>query len=174
MKKIIIFIGLLTMLSSCVTQKACNKKYPPEVITEIAEKIIIRDSIVEKIINVPVYIKGDTINNYDTVVLNKYTGLINSKPVYAETEFSKAEAQVINSRLSLELIQKDTLFSVQAIAKEAYYWREKYREELTKTVKEVRYIPNFYHVMGIIGVISSVLFLVWLIFKLFKKPKLFL
>lgn len=89
---------------SCTTPEKCARKYPPQLIT--------KDSIVykERIVTIydTIFIVGDTITATDTVYVDKFTGLINSNPVFTETEFAIASAQVINSKIFLDLIQKDT------------------------------------------------------------------
>jgi len=95
---------LLITVSGCVTQKRCYEKYPPQIITK--DSIVYKDRMV--VFYDTVYIKGDTVNIYDTVVMDRITGLINSDPLMANAEYSQAIAQVINSRLFLNLIQKDT------------------------------------------------------------------
>lgn len=49
MKKLIWTFFVLIALSSCVTQKRCNEKFPPE----ISEVTIVHDSIVHDTISVP-------------------------------------------------------------------------------------------------------------------------
>lgn len=173
MKKLL-FISLIILLglSSCITQKRCNQKFPPTVTVVTNDSIVYRDSIVEKIVEVPIIIKGDTVTKTETVYVDGNTGLVNSKPVHAETEFAEATAQVKDGDLNLTLIQKDTLFKVQAKAKESYYWKEKYLTEKTNSViREVedKKIPKFYTIMSYIGVISVTILIVYLIYKLKGK-----
>lgn len=162
-----ILIILLAMFSvSCVTQKTCNKKYPPQVTIITKDSIVVKDSVVYKLIDVPVYIKGDTIVKSDTIILKDGNNLINSEPIYVETKFAKAIAQIKDSNINLKLIQKDTLFQVQILAKEAFYWKEKYNKEVNKEVITKKYVPKFYIVTSYAGIISLVLLIIWVIFKL--------
>jgi len=158
-------LGVL-LLGSCVTQKACDRKYPPQVTTIVKDSIVARDSIVEKIVEVPIYIKGDTVVKTDTVLIDKKTGLANSKPVYAETDFAKATAQVKDGKLNLTLIQKDSLFKIQVIARESYFWKEKYFTEKSKEVKQVKVVPKYYSIMAMVGLFSIVLLIGYIIFKI--------
>ena len=167
MKKswILLIVGML-LLSSCVTQKACDRKFPPQVTTIVKDSVVTRDSIVEKLVEVPVYIKGDTIIKSDTVWRDKTTGLANSKPVYAETDFAKATAQVKDGKINLTLIQKDSLFRVQVLARESYFWKEKYFKEKSKEVKIIKVVPKYYSIMSTIGIISLILLVAYIIFKI--------
>jgi hypothetical protein len=147
---------------SCVTEKRCNNKFPPQIKTEYIEKV--KDSIIYKYIDVPVYIKGDTVYQTDTVYISP-NGLINSKPVYAETDFAKAMAKVFNSRLYLYLYQKDTTFNQRydSVIKEA--WHYKQLSEKKQIVKEVKYIPGFYKFMTVVGIALSLLFIGLILFS---------
>jgi major membrane immunogen (membrane-anchored lipoprotein) len=167
MKKIniIVILALVVLLGSCVTKRACDRKFPPQEYTTTQDSTYTKDSIVEKIVEVPVYIKGDTVTKSDTVFIDKETGLSNSKPIHAETTFSKATSQVRDGKLGLTLIQKDSMFKVQALAKEAYYWKEKYNSKELVVIKEVKFIPAYHKVMSIVGLILSVGFLAYIVFK---------
>jgi len=175
MKKswILLIVGML-LLSSCVTQKACDRKFPPQVTTIVKDSVVTRDSIVEKLVEVPVYIKGDTVIKSDTVWRDKTTGLANSKPVYAETDFAKAKAQVVNSQLKLELIQKDSTFKVRtdSLLKEIYHWKELYKSKDTATIKRERYIPGVYNVFALIGLLYVIITILYFIFKFKDKLNL--
>jgi len=165
MKKILIFIiAVMLIFSSCVTSKRCNQKFPPQIIT--TERVVIKDSIVYKPFEVPVYIKGDTVvvKSTDTIWRDKTTGLFNSKTVFAEVEFAKAWANVINSKINLKLIQKDTLFKqkTDSLNKEIYHWKEAYtNKEFTKIVKENTKFAKFalwyfWISLGVIALIVAV------------------
>jgi len=172
-KSLLLLILIVGLLSSCVTQKACDRKFPAQTHIITKDSTVIKDSTIYSYAEIPVYIKGDTVVKHDTVVKDKQTGLINSKPVYAETEFAKAKAQVINSKLKLELIQKDSTFKVRtdSLIKEVYHWKEKYNSEDTLKVKEIKVVPQIYKVLATVGVISIILIIVYLIFKIKDKLK---
>lgn len=71
MKKLILFMLSVTLLSSCVTRNRCNKLYPPEVfkkdslstISNQTSSIVIRDTIIHDTIR----LKGDLITLHDTL-----------------------------------------------------------------------------------------------------------
>jgi len=89
----------------------------------------------DKIITIfdTIYIKGDTVRSADTVYIDRLTGLINSNRITQGTEFAQAWAQVVNSRLFLELVQKDTAIAriLQENIKEVEVYRD--RVEVVKT-----------------------------------------
>jgi len=163
-KYILVILAVVALFAtSCVTQKKCNNKFPPQTITITKDSIVTKDSVVYKPLEVLVYIKGDTITKHDTVYVDKKTGLVNSKPIYVETEFAKAKAQVINSKLNLELIQKDSTFKVKtdSLLKEIYHWKEKYNSVVSNRVvtKEIKvgkfYVWSFYlTILALLGLIA--------------------
>ena len=170
MKKSFLLIGIASIiLSSCNTQKRCDSKYPPKVIVEVRDSIYEKDSIIYKVVEVPVYIKGDTITRKDTVYKDSKTGLVNSNALYAETEFAKATAKVTNSILNLTLIQKDSVFSVKSdsLIKEAYYWKEKYYSSKSTEIVELKTIPKIYKIFSLLGLAT----LMWIFIKLLIKYK---
>ena len=119
----------LLLLAGCTTPERCARRYPPEIIRH--------DSIVykERIITIfdTVHIKGDTVRSADTVYIDRLTGLINSNRITQATEFAQAWAHVTNSRLFLELVQKDTAIArmLQENIKEVEVYRD--RVEVVKT-----------------------------------------
>lgn len=172
MKKSLLFIGLImVMLSSCVTQRRCNEKFPPIETYTSKDSTYVKDSIVYQQVEVPVYIKGDTVLKNDTVYRDWFTGLINSKPVYAETTFAKAKAQVTNGKLSLELIQRDSLFNVKSdsLIKVAYYWKTRLIQERTTAVINKKYIPPFYKITSFMGLFLLTVLVVYFIFRFRNK-----
>jgi len=121
---VIIVLILMIGFGSCTTQKRCYKKYPPQIITK--DSIIYKDRTIT--IYDTVFIKGDTISIYDTVVVDRLTGLINSDAITADAEYAQAIAQVINSRLFLNLVQKDT--AIARMLKENITEVEVYRDRV--------------------------------------------
>jgi len=175
MKKSLLWVVLvMVLLSSCVTQSKCDRKFPPQQYTNVKDSLVLKDSTVYSYAEIPVYIKGDTVTKHDTVFRDKKTGLINSKPVYAETDFAKAKAQVVNSQLKLELVQKDSTFKVRtdSLLKEIYHWKEQYNTVNTQKVKEVKYIPKIYSIFALIGLLGVIGIMLYFIFKFKDKLNL--
>lgn len=172
MKKSFLWVILvMVLLSSCVTQSKCDRKFPPQQYTNVKDSLVIKDSTIYSYAEIPVYIKGDTVIKHDTVIKDKKTGLVNSKPVYAETDFAKAKAQVVNSQLKLDLIQKDSTFKVRtdSLLKEIYHWKEQYNSVNTQKVKQVEYIPRIYSIFALIGLLTVVITILYFIFRFKDK-----
>ena len=160
----VLFLALL-FLTSCITEKKCWKRYPPRVVVKDSivykvKEIIIRDTLV---------IYGDTVVNTDTVYLDKLTGLITSNKIYSETEYAKAYAQVVSSRLFLELIQKDT--AIERLLRENVQIKEVYR---TTTVELKVWEVHWYDMVArwVAGIfLLAILVLVAMKFiKAYTKP----
>jgi hypothetical protein len=162
--KFLLFTALL-FLGSCITEKKCWTKYPPN--------IIVKDSVVYKNIEVIIHdtlvIYGDTVISSDTVYLDKLTGLITSNKIYSETEYAKAYAQVINSKLFLELIQKDT--AIERLIKENVQVKEVY---VTKTVElkvwEVHWYDKVARIIAAIFLLAILVLVAINIIKAYIKP----
>ena len=160
----LLFLALL-FLGSCITEKKCWKRYPP--------KVVVKDSIVYKtkeiIIHDTLVIYGDTVISTDTVYLDKLTGLITSNKISSETEYAKAWAQVINSKLFLELIQKDT--AIERLIKQSIQYKEVYS---TKTVEikvwEVHWYDKVARVVTGIFILAVLVLIVIRIIKAYIKP----
>ncbi len=164
LKRILLFTALL-FLTSCITEKKCWKKYPPNV--------VVKDSIVYKVKEVTFYdtlvIYADTVTSTDTVYLDKLTGLITSNKLYSETEYANATAQVINSKLFLELVQKDT--AIERLLKENIQYKEVYK---TKTVElkvwEVHWYDRVARVIAMIFIVAMLVLVAMRIIKAYTKP----
>lgn len=109
MKKLIILLSALLILTSCVTEKKCNRKYPPQfVVIEkdtviYKEKIVIKDSIINVILP------------NDTVILTKYLtinkGIVNLDTIIKEQGIVGAMAFVNNNELGVvAYISDSTIF----------------------------------------------------------------
>lgn len=170
MKRIIVLGLVLALLSSCVTQRRCNTKYPTSVDTTYIETI--RDSIIYKDTIIYVEIKGETIIDSIFIPCPEVPGYVPQK-VFAETELARASAWWSYPSIKLELIQKDTTISIRLdnALKEAYYWKDKYLKVIVKP-QTIEVIPErFKTYRNIVFFIFSLgfLFIGWKLYKFFKK-----
>jgi hypothetical protein len=102
------FISLiiLLILIGCKPCKEVTKTViERDTIRESHIKIEYRDTIAYK------EIKGKTVYIEKPVYIEK--GIVNSQPIIQETELCKSTAQVINSQLINELMQKDTTLRIK-------------------------------------------------------------
>lgn len=129
LKYIILSVIVLIMLSGCVTQRNCNRKFPPqEKIERITETVTIyRDTTVY------VYLKPDTIRQTDTVMVtvDRETGLTNSRRSLLETDLAWTWAQVVGGQLRHELYMNETEIQ-QTIANAVK------EQSTTETITEVK------------------------------------
>lgn len=153
MYKIALYIVFSLFLTSCVTARRCNLKYPP---------VTSKDSIyVETIKEVPVIIAGDTVN-VEVPVNCPDQDLVN-----VETLRLKQQIRILNGKLvSSTNIKPDTVY-VNVVD--------------TKTViKEVKvpvpekFIPDIYKKSMTFSIIILILVSLWLGYKFYGivKPKI--
>lgn len=141
---------------------SCSPKIIKEVVTKDSiiykEKISYRDTTIFR------YLPGDTVYKETIVYVDKATGLINSKKLFAFTSLAEASAWVYNSKLFLNLIQKDTTIEIRldSAIKEASYWKEKYQNSNTVVTKEVTKSPWYMKVLAWIGSLSLVVIGLWI------------
>jgi len=131
-----LLIGSLILISGCKTT---------EIVTEIVEKTVYKDSIVLKDTTIYREILGMSIIDTFFVDVPKEVP-IPKDTARAEVEFAYALAY-INPRwnVQLELTQKDTLIEIiEHLKMESYKWESKYRTEKQTIIQEVKHIPKVY------------------------------
>ena len=107
------------LMASCVTQKACLAKFPPEKVTK--DSIVYKDKIVKHDTTIFVTISGKVV--HDSVPVPVYIDKngkpepMNVAPITKETQFAKASAYIRNGVLHLDLEQKD--YSIAKTIKDA-------------------------------------------------------
>jgi len=151
---------------SCVTERRCLWKYP--IVPEIVKKdsVIIKDTIIYRDRYIPYYIKGDTQFVDKPVPVEK-----NIIPIRLELEndYAKAKAWVENSRLKLQLEQKDQVieFKLDSADKEVRHWKEKWTNEKQTIVVKEKFIPKWVRTLAIVGGIITLIFLAWFGYRAF-------
>lgn len=96
---------LILLLSSCVTQNRCLKKYPPplpDTNVEIREIIKYRDTTIY------VFLPADTIRTTDTIMIGT-NGLINYPLHRLDVDYAYSTVQIKNSKLEHKLYQKESV-----------------------------------------------------------------
>ncbi len=154
-------IGVVMM--SCVTQRRCQQKFPvkPEIIVETTT--IIKDTIIYRTRFVTHF---DTV--YADTVIREVKIRPNMKPVYAEVAFASALCMIVNNKLRLELVQKDSVLQtiIEVQEKEVLHWKEMYLNKTETIVREVKFIPKIYKISLFIVIGLIVGFVGYLIVKL--------
>ena len=158
--KYILNILLISMILGLAV--SCSPKIITETVTKDSiiykEKISYRDTTIYK------YLQGDTVFKTTVVYVDKNTGLVNSKKLYAFTSLAEASAWVYGSKLFLNLIQKDTTIEIRldSAIKEARYWKERYQNSSTVVTKETFKSPWYMKVLAWIGSLSLVATGLWI------------
>ena len=168
MRYLIIILTLLLSFS-CVTQKRCYRKYPPQTVIERHDSTIIRDSIVfhDRIIKDTIH--ADTVFKEREVIRLKK---IQIPPLTVENTYSIASAWIENSKLKLQLTTKQQVIDRLLLnaERDATHWREKYITEKRTEIVEVKFTPKWIKTLAWIGAISILLILLFIAYKVFK-PK---
>ena len=167
MKNLIIIFLVGIFFTSCWTEQKCSRKYPPQIVYE--KVIVYRDSVVNVIIHDTTYIQADTVYDTTTVYINN--GIIWSNKVYGETDFASAWAQVVNSKLILELTQKDSV--IAKLIEENVIIETKTVVE-TKTVIKKVFVSHWYdtaaRVLALLFILAFLLMIVIKVLKTYIKP----
>ena len=140
-----IFVLTVILLSQCATPKKCLQKFPPEVIRERYDSIVIKDTVIYKDREVPFYIKGDTIEVEKKIPVKE-----NIAPLTLSNDYAIASAWVENSKLKLSLIQKDQVIKLKldSADKEVRHWQFQYLKEKESNTHVVvqKFTPKIYKV----------------------------
>ena len=177
MKTSILFLFVLTILSSCSPTKKIERIYSqhPElrprdsiqIKTEYKEKISYRDTFV--------YIKlpPDTVTGEaEIIIISPNTPTITPRILSLETQLAQAKAWIEGSKLKMELTDKDTTLEIRLknALRNSEYWYTRWEKE-TKIIPEIR-VPKFWKITGSIGMGFLLAFIVWLVMKLKKIVKI--
>ncbi len=112
-------------------QRYCDKRFPPQTITETETIIEYRDSIVT------VTVPADTVSMVETeiITVEKETGLVNMPMRRLDSQFAYATAEIIDSRLQFYLYQKEQ--KIEQTIKNAI------KEATTTVIKEIPYQVHY-------------------------------
>ncbi len=104
MKPLILFTIAILTLSSCVTQRACNGRFPP-----VEREITIRETVtIYRDTTVYIHLPAEVVTLTDTVTVYIREGLPESERSELHGTYAWTWAQVKRGRLLHELHQKDT------------------------------------------------------------------
>ena len=141
--KLAIFIAIIMVITGCVTENKCNRKFPPQTMVIRKDSIIRTTNTVYRDTLVYIYIKGETKYSTDTVWLKN--GIAYSNKDHLITSFAESWAWVENGRLYHKLIQKDTLIEQEVKDAVRLTWEraERFYSKSEVHVKQVRFIPKW-------------------------------
>lgn len=169
--KLLLYLAVLSLLMSCVTQRRCNTKFPPSV--DSVYKYVVRDSIIIKDTTIYIHLPGEVVHDSIQIPCPDPGTTYIIKKVFAETSLARAEAWFQFPNIKLILVQKDTTIikRLDNAIKEAYYWKTEY-EKITVKPEPVKYIPKIYkHALSICIFIfaGAFIFVGWKIYRIFKR-----
>lgn len=154
------------LVSGCATQRRCLTKFPPQTIIERTDSIITRDTVIYKDIVIRDTILADTVFKEKVINVPKELTIL---PVEAENNYARAKAWIENSRLRLQLTQKEQVIQriIENAEKQETFWREEYYKERIKeshTVYKTRPIHKIAMLISGVSILLATLF-VYIKFK---------
>lgn len=155
------FILIILLLSSCVTRRACERKFPPQIKKDSifikTTEVVYRDTIVY------IQMPADTMYINDTVWVTQEG--VQSDTIKSDLLYSFASAWVLNSKINLFHRTKDTI--IKRVIENAIKEAETTEQTIVKEVqiKEVRLIPWWAKVLMFLS-IPTILYILFRIFKL--------
>lgn len=155
MKNLLIILSLLLLTTSCITQRRCNRLFPPERWESTEIETTQRQQIIT--LRIPeVILEGGKPVYIDT------TGSINSELSRLETEHAVSEAWVRDNELHHWLNQKGSIQSDTVYITDTVIKKEK------GEIREVNRLKWWQKVLMWIGAITFAAFGYW-VFKQFKR-----
>jgi hypothetical protein len=155
--KYILLILPLFLFASCVTQKRCAQKFPPQIITktETITETVYRDTTIY------VHIPADTIYS-EKVIFKSPEGWQTELSVLDQT-YAKSTAQVVNGTLKHELFQKQT--EIERVISNAIKENSTHTVDTIVKIHEVPYIPAWHKFASKFTIIVLVLLFALGLFK---------
>jgi len=165
--KLLIIISILLPGTSCVTRKACERKFPTETM------IIRKDSIIRETTTIfrdtTVYITVPGENQYFTDTVYVKDGMIYFKPSHLRTSFAESDAWIENNRIMHTLTQNDTIVPITIKNAIRLTWEraEKYFSKDQTRIVEKKVIPKWVKLLAFVGA-ATLIYVLYRITRLFK------
>ena len=137
--------AIFVMFTNCSPCKRLQRKCPPQIIRERYDSISIKDSIIYKDKEIPIYIPGETVYK-DSIVPELKD--INVPPIILENDYALAKAWISNSHLKMQLEQKEQVikYKVDSAIQIAKHWEYRWTNEKQKEIVKEKYIPKVYKI----------------------------
>jgi hypothetical protein len=161
MKILLIILALL--LSSCVTQKRCNKKFPPKEFTRI-DSIYIEREIVK-------YRDTTIYKDLPPVIIEKFTPVKDT--LILTGGYSEALCWVFDGNILGTLKEGLKPVKIEYKIKEVEKIVEVERIEYKERVNEVKYTPRWVKVLAYIGSASLLALLIIVIIRIKRLTSIF-
>jgi hypothetical protein len=164
--KTILFLLLIVTLSGCVTQKRCNRKFPPKTETIYIETVV--EKIITKYRDTTIYVELPAKEIINTVYVPTPIDF-KSDTVFAYGDYSSAKAWVARQKLQIKLNEGGKLkVDLNNAIRETTYWKEKYLTDKQTVTVEVNRLKNWQIVLMVIGLVAILLGIFKLVLT-FKK-----
>ena len=149
MKKLLI-IAIAITLTGCVSEKKCQKKYPPRVDSTVIYKDVIkwRDTVIYK--ELPPLVIERYINVKDTLRL--------------AGNYSKAESWVVGNKLHGWLKEGEKPVKIEYKIKEV----EVIKTKVVREVERVKFVPKLIQWLSWVGIIALALIIIRIVLRFIK------
>jgi hypothetical protein len=168
MKKIL-FLAVIIILSSCASQRRCNRKFPPTEYTHIKDSTVIstyyvkRDTTIYQIVEVPNFV------SHDSTVITYINGVANIKPLFLKGNYSTANVWLYGGLLKGELSEGGFMpVRVKVVMQDKYIKELKSKSSETTKVIQVKFIPKFVKFLAWFGGIIIILIILYIAYKVAK------
>lgn len=142
LEPILLFLAVLLLFTGC-SERWCANRYP--IHADTVKVIITKDTIIYRDTVFIIEVEGERVIDSVLIPCPQPVKPFITDTARAETDFAVAKAWWKFPRIHLDLVQKDTAFTIRALIKEVRHWRSEY-EKITKIPDAVRFIPGIYKV----------------------------
>ena len=134
---LVYLFGVLLVSVSCVTERRCNKKFPPQVIVKDSVWTVIEREYHDTV----VYAPADTVILTDTIVCDE-SGRVNFDEQVLRSNQARVRVSIVDSRLQVEAYCDSLELELQKIRELRRVERSYTKAEVQ--IKKERYVPGFY------------------------------
>lgn len=147
---------LMCILQSCITQKKCNERYPPEIYQSDSILIVKHDTIIYDTITIP----GDSVSIHDTIPCPEleYHREITKNHISAHVDISKG-------KISVECHEDEIRSFYQKKIEALRESRIRYIEKKIINKQDIPFVPWYLKVIIIILCLTNLWFMVKTVFK---------
>ena len=157
--KYLLFILVAVLFSSCLTQRRCAEKFPPQIVTETetVKEIVYRDTTIY------IHVPADTVYLTDTMYIYVTSQGYQTRLSELHTDLSWSTAQVVDGRLRHEIFQKE--MEIERVIKNAI--QDNSTNTVTTVVKthEIPYVTKWHQFASIFTIIVLTLFFGYIVFR---------
>ena len=161
--RVVLIFLVLCGVSSCVTEKACFRKFPSS--NDTVKIVLKRDSLVFRDTTLFITLPSQIIVDSVVIPCPPLPPSYVPDTARAETDYAKAEAWFSYPYIDLRLTQKRSVLEIQldSVIQEVYHWKNEYEKVV---ITKVQKIPNIYKVALYAAIGQLILIILLVVLKL--------